>query len=148
MRQTIRCEKPLKSGAKESRMNTNAAQELIRLEEAWNQAMIQNDTEAIRPFMADDWTIIGPEGTQSDKSTFLGLVKSGALTHDVMDCDDIKVRIYGDTAVLTARAVSGGKYQGHAFRSTERVSDVFVRQQGKWRCVLTHLSRIAPPAGA
>ncbi|HET6327662.1 MAG TPA: nuclear transport factor 2 family protein [Planctomycetaceae bacterium] len=129
-------------------MNSHALQELIRVEEAWNLAMVQNEAEAIGPFMADDWTIIGPDGTQSDKPTFLGLVKSGALTHDVMECDDIKVRIYGDTAVLTARAVSGGKYQGHAFRSTERVSDVFVRQEGRWHCVLTHLSRIAAPTGA
>ena len=81
----------------------------------------------------------------SDKPTFLALVESGALTHDVMTSEDFNVRVYGDTAVVTARGVSGGKYQGHAFREVERSSSVFVRQDGQWRCVLTHLSRIAPP---
>src|SRR5262245_42703515 len=124
-------------------MNTNAVQELIRLEEEWSQAMVQNDAEAIGRYMADDWTIIGPDGSVSDKPSFLGLVKSGALTHDVMETDDIRVRVYGDTAVLTARGVSGGQWHGRAFREVERVSDVWVRQDGQWRCVLTHLSRIA-----
>jgi hypothetical protein len=78
-------------------MNTNAMEELIRLEEAWNLGYGPNDAEGIGPFMADDWTITGPDGTLSDKPTFLGSVKSGALTHDVMECDDVKVRIYGDT---------------------------------------------------
>ena len=126
-------------------MNRNTVQELIRLEEEWNRAMVQNDAEAIGRYMADDWTIIGPDGSVSDKPTFLGLVKSGALTHDVMESDDFTVRIYSDTAVVTARGVSGGKYRGQAFRVVERVSDVFVRQDRQWRCVLTHLSRIAPP---
>ena len=126
-------------------MNPVAVQALMRVEEEWNRAMVANDAEAIGRYMADDWTIIGPDGSVSDKPTFLGLVKSGALTHDVMESDDVTVRVYGDTAVVTARGVSGGKYRGQAFRAVERVSDVFVRQDGQWRCVLTHLSRIAPP---
>ena len=124
-------------------MNTDAVQELIRLEEDWNQAMVQIDAEAIGCYMAVEWTIIGPDGSVSDKQSFLGLVKSGALTHDVMESHEMKVRVYGDTAVVLAKGVSGGKYQGQAFREVERVSCVFVRQNGQWKCVLTHLSRIA-----
>ena len=108
----------------------------------WDQAMVENDVEAIGRYMADDWTIIGPDGSVGDKPTFLGLVKSGALTHDVMESDDVSVRVYGDTAVVTARGVSGGKYRGQSFREVERSTCVFVRQEGSWRCVLTHLSRL------
>ena len=96
-----------------------------------------------RWYMADDWVIIGPDGSMSDKGTFLELVKSGVLSHDVMDADDIEVRVYGESAVLTMRAVSGGQYRGQAFRAVERVSDVYVKPAGEWKCVLTHLSRIA-----
>ena len=109
--------------------------------------MVQNDPEAIGQYMADDWTIIGTDGSVGDKPTFLGLVKSGALSHDVMESDDVGVRMYGDTAVVVARGVSGGKYQGQPFREVERVSCVFVRQEGQWRCVLTHLSKLAQKEG-
>ena len=125
-------------------MNGKAEEELIGLAHEWDRAMVGNNAEAIGRYMADDWTIIGPDGSVSDKAAFLGLVKSGTLSHDVMESHDLKVRVYGDTAVVTAQGVSGGNYQGQAFRELERSSCVFVRQQGQWRCVLTHLSRIAP----
>ncbi len=109
---------------------------------AWDGTMVQNDADAIGQYMADDWTIVGSDGTMSDKRTFLSLVKSGALSHNVMSSEDIRIRIYGDTAVLLARGVSGGSYQGQPFREVERSSNVFVKQEGRWRCVMTHLSRL------
>ena len=125
-------------------MNERVEKELSDLAHDWDRAMLENDAEAIGRFMADDWVIIGPDGSRSDKATLLGLVASGTLSHDVMTSEELTVRVYGDTAVVLSRGVSGGKYQGQAFREVERSSNVFIRQEGRWRCVLTHLSRIAP----
>jgi ketosteroid isomerase-like protein len=142
---------PNKFGGAERARSGDAAvsskieEELIRVANDWDRAMVTNDAEAIGRYMADDWIIIGPDGRISDRPTFLELVKSAKLSHDVMESDDFRVRVYGDTAVVTARGVSGGKYQGQAFREVERSSCVFVRQEGQWRCVLTHLSRLAQP---
>lgn len=127
-------------------MDDRARQDLIRVAEEWDRAMVENDAEAIGRYMAEDWIIIGSDGRVGDKPTFLDLIRSGTLSHDEMTSEDIRVRVYGDTAVVTARGVSGGQYQGQAFRETERSSCVFVRQQGQWRCVLTHLSRLAHEA--
>ena len=93
-------------------MRDHPREELIGVVNEWDRAMVENDAEAIGRYMADDWTIIGSDGSVGDKPTFLGLVRSGALSHDVMESHDVGVRIYGDTAVVTARGVSGGKYQG------------------------------------
>jgi ketosteroid isomerase-like protein len=116
--------------------------ELIAVAQEWDRAMVRNDAEEIGRYMGDDWILVGSDGSMSDKATFLGLVRSGALTHDVMESRDFRIRVYGNTAVLLARGVSGGKYQGQAFREVERSSNVFVKQGGRWRCVLTHLSRL------
>jgi ketosteroid isomerase-like protein len=124
-------------------MDDRIADELLRVEAEWSRAMVTNDTEAIGRYMADDWMIVGSNGSISDKGTFLALVQSGALTHDVMDFDETRVRVYGNAAVVTARGVSSGQYRGQAFRELERVSDVFVRQGEAWQCVLTHLSHIS-----
>jgi ketosteroid isomerase-like protein len=124
-------------------MSGQAHEELIRLAHAWDRAMVENDADAIGRFMADDWVIIGADGRVGDKATFLELIASGALRHDVMESEELNVRVYGDAAVVIARGVSGGTYRGQAFRELERSSNVFVRQDGAWRCVSTHLSRIA-----
>lgn len=55
-------------------------EELLRLEEEFTQAIVQNDPEAIGRFVADDRVIIGPDGRIIDKERFLGVIKSGALT--------------------------------------------------------------------
>ena len=124
-------------------MSSSIDDELIGVAHDWDRAMVGNDAEAIGRYMADDWVIIGPDGRACDKVTFLKLVKSGALMHDEMTSEDFRIRVYGDTAVLSAHGVSGGTYQGQPFREIERSSSVFVRQAGQWRCVLTHLSRLA-----
>jgi ketosteroid isomerase-like protein len=123
--------------------NSAVEKQLLAAAHAWDRAMIGNDPEAIGRFMTDDWIIVGSDGSLGDKAGFLALVASGALSHDVMTSEDIRVRVYGDTAVVTARGVSAGRYQSQPFREVERSSSVFVRQQGEWRCVLTHLSRLA-----
>jgi ketosteroid isomerase-like protein len=116
--------------------------ERVAVTHEWDRAMVENDAEAIGQYMADDWVIVGSDGRVGDRATFLGLVRSGALSHDVMESHDLDIRLYGDTAVVLARGISGGKYQGRPFREIERVSCVFVRTGGRWRCVLTHLSRL------
>jgi ketosteroid isomerase-like protein len=116
--------------------------ELVAVTHEWDRAMVENDAEAIGRYMADDWVIVGSDGQVGDRASFLALVKSGTLSHDVMESHDLDIRVYGDTAVVLARGISGGKYQGRPFREIERVSCVFVRTDGRWRCVLTHLSRL------
>jgi len=120
--------------------------ELIDVATAWDRAMVENEAEAIGRYMAHDWMIVGSDGGVTDKATFLGLVSSGVVSHDVMESADFDTRVYGETAVVTSRGISGGTYQGRAFREVERVTCVFVRQQGQWRCVHTHVSRLTPPA--
>ena len=124
-------------------MQDPAEAELLTLAHAWDRAMVENDADAIGRFMADEWTIVGADGSLGDKASFLELVRSGVLSHDVMTTEDVQVRVYGDVAVLIARGVSGGMYQEHPFLEAERSSNVFVKRNGEWRCVLTHLSRMA-----
>jgi GNAT superfamily N-acetyltransferase/ketosteroid isomerase-like protein len=121
----------------------SAEAELIAVAAAWDRAMVGNDPEAIGRFMTEEWTIVGPDGRVGDKASFLALVGSGRLTHDTMETHDPVVRIYGDTALLAARGVSGGRFEGRAFREVEQQTCVFVRRAGEWKCVWTHLSRLA-----
>jgi len=110
---------------------------------AWDEAMISNDAEAIGRFMGEEWVIVGQDGSITGKDHFLSFIASGDLIHDVMTSEHMDVRIYGQTAVVIAQGVSGGTYQGQAFREVERGSNVFVWREGGWVCVLTHLSKLA-----
>ena len=120
--------------------------ELRTMVEAWDHAMIQNDADTIGQFMHDDWVIIGSDGGVGDKATFLAQIRQGRLSHDVMTSEDLRIRWYGEVAVLIATGISGGRFEGHQFREHERQSSVFVKERGQWLCVITHVSRL--PGGA
>jgi ketosteroid isomerase-like protein len=121
--------------------------EVVEAARAWDRAMVTNDPEAIGQSMAPEWTIIGPDGRIQDRESFLALIRSGALSHDEMETHEPRVRVYGETALLVARGVSGGTWEGRPFRLIERMSCMFVRSHGVWRCVSTHLSLLEDDDG-
>jgi ketosteroid isomerase-like protein len=116
-------------------------EELLKLEKEFARAVTQNDAEAIGQFLADDWVIIDSDGGVIDKSRFLSAIKSGALTHEMMESDDVKVRAYGDTAIVTALTTTKGKFAGQEFSARERATDFFVKQGGRWQCVFSQLTK-------
>ena len=118
-------------------------EELLKFENEFTQAVANNDTAAIDGFLADDWIIVEPDGGIIDKAHFLGVIQSGALSHEKMESTDMRVRLYGNTAVVTALTTSKGKFMGQDFTSCERATDIFVKQNDRWQCVLTQLTRFS-----
>ena len=116
-------------------------EELLKIEKEFAQVIVSNDVEGLGRIVADDWIIIDPNGEIVDRARFFEVIKSGALTHETMESEDFRVRIYGDSAVVTAITSTKGKFMGQEFSTHERATDVFVKCDGCWRCVLTHLTR-------
>ena len=121
---------------------SDSEQELLTVVRDWDAAMVQNDADAIGRFMAEEWTIVGSDGHTIDKQAFLQLIRDGTLSHNLMQSDDLCIRVYGSAALVTGLGVSAGTFQERPFREVERQSNMFVRQGSQWRCVLTHLSRV------
>ncbi len=118
-----------------------AEEELLTLEKAFADAIVRNDLEGIGRLVTDDWIIVDPNGEIVDRARFFEVIKSGAVTHDMMESEDFRVRVYGDSAVVSGLTRTKGKFMGQEFSTRERATDVFVKRDGRWQCVLTHLTR-------
>ncbi|NRI67089.1 nuclear transport factor 2 family protein [Rhodococcus sp. MS16] len=117
--------------------------DILAIHEQWSTAIVSNDAERIGRFMADDWVIVSDSGLTS-KEQFLSIIQSGELTHSTFDrVNDARVRTYGDTAVLTARLTNTAHYRGRQFDADEWTTDVFVRRNGRWLCVLSQITATA-----
>ena len=114
--------------------------ELLKWETDFARAVVSNDAEAIGRFLADDWVIIDPDGRFIDKARFLSVIKSGMLSHALMESDDVQVRPYGDCAVVTALTKTNTKFAGQEFTTQERATDIFVKRAGRWQCVFSQLT--------
>jgi uncharacterized protein (TIGR02246 family) len=125
------------------RSGNGSSAELLALGDAWARAIVANDAERIASFMADDWVIVSEAGISS-KEQFLSFVRSGELTHSAMNrVGEARVRFYGDVAVLTARVTNTAHHVGQRFDADEWTTDLFVRRDSRWLCVLTHLTAAA-----
>ena len=126
-----------------SLLTADAKQEVLKLEEELGAAILRSDTAKLGHILADEWEVIIPTGEVWTKETALMLLKTGILAVESGENSDVKVRVYGDTAVVTGRGISKGKYKGVDYSSDERWTDVFVKKDGRWQCVASHSTRIA-----
>ncbi len=120
-----------------------AEQEIFDISERWGEAIVANDADAIGTFMADDWIMVSERGV-STKEHFLSFVRCGQLTHSAMEMAELdSVRVYGDTAIIASRITNTAQFGGQTFEANEWTSDVFVKQNGEWKCVITHITPAA-----
>jgi ketosteroid isomerase-like protein len=119
-------------------------EELLSIAKGWAEAIISNDAARIASFVTDDWVIVSESGV-SPGGKFLTLVASGHLTHSAMHAVvPARVRIWGETAVLTSRITSTAHYLGRQTDADEWTTDVFIKQDGRWLCALTHYTAAEP----
>lgn len=117
--------------------------ELAHAEHAFNQAMVSNDIAQIRDCITDDWVIVTPEVGIVPAARILHVIETGQLRHDTMTKESGRVKVYGDVALVTARGHNTGQFQGQPLSADEWITDVYTRVNGRWRCVLTHLTPVA-----
>jgi hypothetical protein len=106
-----------------ARKQNQMEEELVKLEEEFAGAIVKNSPEKIRQFVTDDWIIINADGGIIDKDRFFEVINSGTLTHEMMESDDMRVRVYGDSAVVSALTRSKRKIHGagiHYARAVHR----------------------------
>lgn len=114
------------------------------------QALLRKDTATLERIWADDLTFINPGGEMLTKAQRLENVRSGATKFDSIESTDQKVRVYGDTAVVTGHyTIKGqyntakGQYSGQEVGGQYRVTLVGVRRGGQWQVVAIQMTPVA-----
>jgi ketosteroid isomerase-like protein len=120
--------------------------EIDQLEEQWRTAILKGDINTMNSLLADDYMAITPTGTLQTKQESLANLRSGSFHVTTLDVSDRKVRIYGDTAVVTSVADVQATTPDGALSGAYRYTRVYVRDpQGIWKIVSFEASRITEP---
>ena len=109
--------------------------EIVDLEQQWREAMIRRDADFSQRTLADDYVAITPLGQVTYKQDAVSARKSGQLRYETINVSDMMVRVYGDMAVVTARADVKGHQLGEDFSGPYRYTRVWVRRTGHWQAV-------------
>ena len=107
---------------------------LTKMEHDAAAALIKRDP-AFGNIFAEDAVFVGPDGAVQTKAQLLADVKSGALVIQSSDITDMKVRVFGESAIATYMTTDKGNYKGQDISGQYRWTDVFVHRGGKWQIV-------------
>jgi len=109
--------------------------EIVDMERQAREASLRRDAEFSQRTLAEDYVAITPLGQVTTKQDTLSARKSGQLRYDTINVSDMVVRVYGDTAVVTARADVKGHQLGEDFSGPYRYTRVWVRRTRHWQAV-------------
>jgi ketosteroid isomerase-like protein len=112
--------------------DSSAEQAVRQAEEQRCQALVQGDLAAVDRSMSDDSTYVHSSGEVQNKAAFIGDLKSGKRVYKGLKEDDVQVRVYGNTAVLTARTELQVVNAGKELQFPMRITTVYVKLGGKW----------------
>ncbi len=104
------------------------------------RAQIAADTIALRRIYADDFLGIGPTGVVRNKAEVIADFTTHALTYQSITTAEVRVRVYGNTAVETGRSTMVGQDKGKDVPRENRFTRVWVMTDGRWQLVANHYS--------
>lgn len=116
--------------------------EIIALEKRRTEAMTKQDAKALEEILADDLSYTHSSGRVETKAEFISNVTTGGTRYRAMEQDDVKVRQYGDTAVVTGFAKVHVESSLGDSKFPIRFIDVYVKRDDVWRMVAWQSTRL------
>lgn len=132
----------------EDSANAGDLEQLAQAERSWQRALETGDVRLLERFVDDACTFIGPDGQLEEREAYLAgyreLPKLGVRVNKI-SMDQVKMRVLGDTAIVTGHVVAQLSVQGQPMVEDVRFTRVYARRGERWRMVAGQGTRIAPP---
>jgi ketosteroid isomerase-like protein len=117
-------------------------QQFQQIEDNFNGAVVSNSVDEIKKCITGDWVLVDSLGGIIPQAGFFNVLEQGLLSHTTMTKEILRVKVYGDIALVTGRGQNTGTWQGQPLEADEWITDVYKKENETWLCVLTHLTPV------
>jgi ketosteroid isomerase-like protein len=114
------------------------------LDTEYQAAVEKNDPATMARILADDFVLVTSSGKTYKKADLLQEARSGKTSYEYQDDSEQTVRVWGDTAVVTAKLRAKGIDDGKPFEYSLWFSDTYIRRSEGWRYVFGQASSRLP----
>src|SRR5215813_13449936 len=128
--------------AQDKKASNGVEQAVLKLEQQWEDALLKSDVAALEKLYDDGLVYTHSTGGVDNKSVYVGNIKSGATKYQSMKRDDIKVSVYGNTALVTCHWEVHVMSRGNQIDTNARYLHVYVKQKDVWKMVAHRSTRI------
>ena len=136
---------PPAQGLAEQGITEALVREILEVKRQYDVAQLANDGRWFERMLANDYVFIGSDGAVSSKADFVKDMQSRDLVWKSVAVEDVRVRIYGNTAVVTGRFFGKGLYKGSPLDERQRFTSVWIKRNGRWLGISEHGSKLSPP---
>lgn len=105
---------------------------------------MRKDRAAIEKNLHPRFFQIDIRGTRNERAAFVAALLDPKLQLDPYTVQELDVRLYGDTALLSGTTQIGGRFDGQPFAIHYRYIDTYVREDGEWRVAAVQVTRVVP----
>jgi ketosteroid isomerase-like protein len=119
-------------------------QTVADLDTKYQDAVRRNDAAIMDHILADDFVLVNGAGKISTKADFISEARSGDFVYEHQEDSDRTVRVWGDTAIVTAKLWAKGTHDGKPFDYKVWFSDTYIRTPKGWRYVFAQVSTRIP----
>jgi ketosteroid isomerase-like protein len=128
--------RPSSAGMGSTQASADEVRKIVAaLDTKYQEAVKENDATTMDRILADDFVLVTGSGKTFNKNELLAEARSGRVHYERQDDVDQTVRVWRDTAVITAKLYETGTDDGKQFDYTVWFSDTYVRTPDGWRYV-------------
>jgi ketosteroid isomerase-like protein len=123
------------STASWAQSSSETEKELLRIQNEWATARVERDVPYLEHLYAKELRIQAMNGAVVARDADIANFATGTLKPDYVNDEDMRVSVYGDTAIVTGIENVGGTYRGNYGEFSLRFTNVFVQRDGHWQLV-------------
>ncbi|HUO13853.1 MAG TPA: nuclear transport factor 2 family protein [Verrucomicrobiae bacterium] len=110
------------------------------LEMKWTESYKQHNIDILSSLLADDFVITIEDGSTFSKAGYISHSADSSVKVQVAELSDLKVRLHGDTAIVTGAYHERGESSGKPYEYRDRLTDTWMKVNGKWQVIASHYS--------
>jgi ketosteroid isomerase-like protein len=119
--------------------------EVLAAMNAWKQAMLARDREALDALYAPGLLYVHSSGKQENKFEAIEAAVAGKDRYESIDLEDLSVSLYGSTALVKAKVVMRINNGTATNTLSLDVLHVWMKMQAGWQMIARHATRLNPP---
>jgi ketosteroid isomerase-like protein len=106
-------------------------------------AFLKADVAAAEALLAPGFTLVNSQAVVQSREEVLAEIRNRDPVYEVFRNHSMSARVFGDAAIVQGITAVKGKSGEHAFDVNVRFTDTLIREKGKWRLVVSHVTAIA-----
>jgi ketosteroid isomerase-like protein len=126
--------------ALEAQQTQDPAETIRTLEKKWTESYQQRRVDVLVSLLAEDFVITVEDGHTYSKAGYISHTADTSVHVETAEMSDLKIRMHGNTAVVTGAYHEKGESNGKRYEYHDRLTDVWMKIGRSWQVVASHYS--------